>query len=100
MSLFQIAMFTIAGEHLTLRMRKMAFEAMLRQEMGWFDHPSNNTGALCSRLSADAAAIQGVSLDHLNKNNISHGPSSVNSPRYLSVILHVKSVLYPFSWLS
>jgi hypothetical protein len=28
--------------------------------MGWFDHPSNNTGALCSRLSADAAAIQGV----------------------------------------
>ena len=58
----QIAMFTVAGEHLTLRMRKMAFEAMLRQEMGWFDHPSNNTGALCSRLSADAAAIQGVSL--------------------------------------
>ena len=54
-------MFTVAGEHLTLRMRKMAFEAMLRQEMGWFDHPSNNTGALCSRLSADAAAIQGVS---------------------------------------
>jgi hypothetical protein len=40
----------------------MAFEAMLRQEMGWFDHPSNNTGALCSRLSADAAAIQGVSV--------------------------------------
>jgi hypothetical protein len=55
-------MFTVAGEHLTLRMRKMAFEAMLRQEMGWFDHPGNNTGALCSRLSADAAAIQGVSL--------------------------------------
>ncbi len=55
-------MFTVAGEHLTLRMRKMAFEAMLRQEMGWFDHPSNNTGALCSRLSADAAAIQGVSV--------------------------------------
>jgi ABC-type multidrug transport system fused ATPase/permease subunit len=53
-------MFTVAGEHLTLRMRKMAFEAMLRQEMGWFDHPTNNTGALCARLSADAAAIQGV----------------------------------------
>ena len=63
-------MFTVAGEHLTLRMRKLAFEAMLRQEMVWFDHPSNNTGALCSRLSADAAAIQGVSgiqRDHNKK---------------------------------
>ena len=55
-------MFTVAGEHLTLRMRKLAFAAMLRQEMGWFDEPNNNTGALCARLSADAAAIQGVSL--------------------------------------
>ena len=59
---FQVAMFTVAGEHLTLRMRKMAFAAMLKQEMGWFDQPNNNTGALCSRLSADAAAIQGVSV--------------------------------------
>jgi len=54
-------MFTVAGEHLTLRMRKMAFESMVRQEMGWFDQPANNTGALCARLSADAASIQGVS---------------------------------------
>ena len=58
-------MFTVAGEHLTLRMRKLAFAAMLKQEMGWFDHPKNNTGALCSRLSADAAAIQGVSSVYL-----------------------------------
>ena len=55
-------MFTVAGEHLTLRMRKLAFASMLKQEMAWFDNPKNNTGALCSRLSADAAAIQGVSL--------------------------------------
>ena len=53
-------MFATAGEHLTQRMRKLAFEAMLRQEMGWFDDPSNSTGALCSRLSADAGALQGV----------------------------------------
>ena len=56
----QVAMFTVAGEHLTMRMRKLAFAAMLKQEMGWFDQPKNNTGALCSRLSADAAAISGV----------------------------------------
>lgn len=59
-TVLQVAMFTVAGEHLTLRMRKMAFESMVRQEMGWFDQPTNNTGALCARLSADAAAIQGV----------------------------------------
>ena len=53
-------MFTIAGEHLTLRMRKLTFEAMLKQEIGWFDLPQNSTGALCARISSDAAAIQGV----------------------------------------
>ena len=61
-------MFSVAGERLTLRMRRLAFEAMLRQEIGWFDDPRNSTGALCARLSADAAAIQGVSRtldDHL-----------------------------------
>ncbi len=55
-------MFTTAGEHLTLRMRKLAFEAMLKQEIGWFDDPMNSTGALCARLSSDASAIQGVSV--------------------------------------
>ena len=54
-------MFSVAGERLTLRMRRLAFEAMLRQEVGWFDDPRNSTGALCARLSADSAAIQGVS---------------------------------------
>ena len=63
--LIQIAMFTVAGENLTLRMRKLAFAAMLKQEMGWFDQPNNNTGALCSRLSADASAIQGVKISYI-----------------------------------
>lgn len=34
---------------------------MLQQEIGWFDDPVNGIGALCSRLAADAAAVQGVS---------------------------------------
>ena len=55
-------MYATAGEHLTQRMRKLTFEAMLRQEMGWFDDPANSTGALCSRLSGDAGALQGVSF--------------------------------------
>ena len=47
-------MFSISGENLTNRLRKDAFGAMLRQEMGWYDKVENNTGALCARLSASA----------------------------------------------
>ena len=56
----QITMFAFAGEHLTQRMRRLAFTAMLRQEMGWYDQPENSVGALLSRLSADTGAIQGA----------------------------------------
>merc|ERR1712106_55546 len=53
-------MFGISGENLTSRMRKDAFEAMMKQEMGWFDLVENNTGSLCARLSGDAAKVQGA----------------------------------------
>ena len=43
-----------------MRLRGLIFETMLRQEVGWFDNPSNGTGALCSKLSTDAAAVQGA----------------------------------------
>ena len=29
-------------------------QAMLKQEMGWYDQEKNNTGALCARLSTSA----------------------------------------------
>lgn len=57
----QIWTYGIAGEYLTERIRANAFTAMLRQEIAWFDDKANGTGTLCSRLSADAAAVQGVS---------------------------------------
>ena len=53
-------MFSIAGENLTSRMRKDAFQAMLQQEMGWYDKVENNTGALCARLSGDCSKVQGA----------------------------------------
>jgi ATP-binding cassette subfamily B (MDR/TAP) protein 1 len=56
----QVTMFSIAGERLTQRMRRLAFAAMLRQEMGWYDQPENSVGSLLSRLSADSSAIQGA----------------------------------------
>ena len=43
-------MFGISGENLTLRLRREAFSAMLRQEMGWFDRKENSTGMLSDRI--------------------------------------------------
>jgi ATP-binding cassette subfamily B (MDR/TAP) protein 1 len=62
-------MFGIASERLTMRLRKMAFASMLRQEIGWFDRPENSTGSLCARLSSDAANIQGVKALLINSYN-------------------------------
>jgi len=52
-------MFSYSGSKLVERVRKLMFEAMLKQEMGWFDQEKNNTGALCARLSTSAEAISG-----------------------------------------
>ncbi|XP_041418444.1 ATP-binding cassette sub-family B member 5 isoform X2 [Xenopus laevis] len=51
-------MFGRSGEVLTMRVRQMAFKAMLRQEMSWFDDKKHNTGALTTRLATDASQIQ------------------------------------------
>jgi len=55
-------MFACSGEALTKRLRAKAFAAILRQEIAWFDQAENSTGALCTRLSNEASAIQGVSF--------------------------------------
>uniref|UniRef100_A0A1B0D290 Uncharacterized protein n=1 Tax=Phlebotomus papatasi TaxID=29031 RepID=A0A1B0D290_PHLPP len=56
----QIYTYGVAGEFLTERVRDWSFRAMLRQEIAWFDNKSNGVGALCSKLSTDAAAVQGA----------------------------------------
>ncbi|XP_053323209.1 ATP-binding cassette sub-family B member 5-like isoform X2 [Spea bombifrons] len=62
MSLFsyftQGFMFGRSGEVLTMRLRQMAFKAMLWQDISWFDDKKNNTGALTTRLATDASQIQ------------------------------------------
>lgn len=54
--------FGVAGEKLTKRIRLKTFEAMLHQEMGWYDKKENGVGALCAQLAGDAASVQGVSI--------------------------------------
>ncbi|XP_030604928.1 ATP-dependent translocase ABCB1 [Archocentrus centrarchus] len=49
-----------SGEVLTLKLRLGAFKSMMRQDLGWFDHPKNSVGALTTRLATDAAQVQGA----------------------------------------
>ena len=58
---FQNAMFGVASEKLTERIRNTAFESILRQDIAFFDVEQNSTGALTSNLSSDAQKVQGVS---------------------------------------
>ena len=43
-------------------MRALSFKAMLRQEISWYDEERNSTGALTTKLSHDAAQVQGVRI--------------------------------------
>lgn len=46
-----------SGEHLTMKLRRMLFESMLRQDMTFFDMPGRDPGSLGGMLSGDAEAI-------------------------------------------
>ncbi|CAF0844645.1 unnamed protein product [Rotaria sordida] len=50
--------FAISGSKLTQRIRSKAFACLLRQEVAYFDRPENSSGAICTRLSLDASAVQ------------------------------------------
>lgn len=53
-------LFSVAGEKLTMRIRSRVFMTMLKQEMAWYDQKEHGVGALCAKLSAEAAQVQGV----------------------------------------
>ena len=53
--------FGFSGENLTLRICSMAYAAILRQEVGFFDEErNNNVGTLTSILTLDATQIHGI----------------------------------------
>jgi ATP-binding cassette subfamily B (MDR/TAP) protein 1 len=53
----RVLCFEMAGERFTERLRALTFEAMLKQEIGFFDEDINSLGALTSRLAIDAANV-------------------------------------------
>nr|KAG5689387.1 hypothetical protein BaRGS_017671 [Batillaria attramentaria] len=52
--------FAKSGSALTARLRSMAFKAVLKQDMSFFDSAENQVGTLTTRLANDAALVQGA----------------------------------------
>ncbi|KAM3968188.1 ATP-dependent translocase ABCB1-like [Aphomia sociella] len=55
-----VFMYGIAGEHLTERLRLMMFQKLIQQEIAFYDDKNNSTGAVCAKLSGEAATVQGA----------------------------------------
>ncbi|CAN6336918.1 unnamed protein product [Urochloa humidicola] len=58
-------LFAIAGGKLIERIRALAFQSIVHQEVAWFDHPENSSGALSGRLSIDALNVRRLVGDNL-----------------------------------
>uniref|UniRef100_A0A672M1H4 ATP-binding cassette sub-family B member 5 n=1 Tax=Sinocyclocheilus grahami TaxID=75366 RepID=A0A672M1H4_SINGR len=62
---FQGFMFGKSGELLTMRLRCQAFNAMIRQEIAWFDDNNNAVGVLTTKLATDASLVKGAAGSRL-----------------------------------
>ncbi|KAK3234960.1 hypothetical protein CYMTET_54810 [Cymbomonas tetramitiformis] len=60
--------FGVVGERLTRKLRKTTYEALLKQEVAWFDEPENAAGILAGNLSEDVATVQALSGESLGRN--------------------------------
>uniref|UniRef100_H3G8G1 Multidrug resistance protein ABC superfamily n=1 Tax=Phytophthora ramorum TaxID=164328 RepID=H3G8G1_PHYRM len=59
--------FAVVSQKLVTRVRLSTFNAMLHQEIGWFDLDENSSGALVSRLATDSAVLQAMTSETLNR---------------------------------
>ncbi|KAG6958191.1 hypothetical protein JG688_00010619 [Phytophthora aleatoria] len=50
----------VASNRLVARIRVVAFGAVFRHEVGWFDFTENSSGALVSRLTSDPAVLHSM----------------------------------------
>ncbi|XP_072971431.1 ABC transporter B family member 19-like isoform X2 [Typha angustifolia] len=64
--LVQHYFFSITGENLITRVRRMMLAAILRNEVGWFDDEENNSCLLAARLSTDAADVKSAISERLS----------------------------------
>ncbi|XP_008784383.2 ABC transporter B family member 19 [Phoenix dactylifera] len=64
--LVQHYFFSIMGENLTTRVRRMMLAAILRNEVGWFDEDENNSSLLAARLATDAADVKSAIAERIS----------------------------------
>uniref|UniRef100_A0A0E0DF21 MDR-like ABC transporter n=1 Tax=Oryza meridionalis TaxID=40149 RepID=A0A0E0DF21_9ORYZ len=74
--LVQHYFFSIMGENLTTRVRRMMlavalfdqrlFSAILRNDVGWFDQEENNSSLVAARLSTDAADVKSAIAERIS----------------------------------
>ncbi|KAL3636599.1 ABC transporter B member 19 [Castilleja foliolosa] len=64
--LIQHYYFSIVGENLTTRVRRMMLAAILRNEVGWFDEEENNSSLLSARLATDAADVKSAIAERIS----------------------------------
>ncbi|XP_074654241.1 ATP-dependent translocase ABCB1-like [Tubulanus polymorphus] len=58
--------FGLSGERLTMRLRYMSFQSLLRQDMAYFDETRHSTGALTTRLATDASLVKNATGIRVN----------------------------------
>ncbi|CAD5165264.1 unnamed protein product [Musa acuminata subsp. malaccensis] len=64
--LVQHYFFSIMGENLTTRVRRMMLSAILRNEVGWFDEEENNSSLVAARLANDAADVKSAIAERIS----------------------------------
>ncbi|KAL8471565.1 hypothetical protein ACS0TY_028991 [Phlomoides rotata] len=64
--LIQHYFFSIMGENLTTRVRRMMLAAILRNEVAWFDEEENNSSLLAARLATDAADVKSAIAERIS----------------------------------
>lgn len=57
--------FSVAGCKLIQRIRSLCFQRVVYMEISWFDDPYHTSGAIGSRLAADASSLRGLVGDSL-----------------------------------
>ncbi|KAG1366428.1 ABC transporter B family member 19 [Cocos nucifera] len=64
--LVQHYFFSIVGENLTTRVRRMMLTAILRNEVGWFDEEENNSSLVAAHLATDAADVKSAIAERIS----------------------------------
>eukprot|EP00752_Nemacystus_decipiens_P011582 g10286.t1 len=60
--------FAVSGERMTRKLRNMAFRAMVRHDISWFDQEANAVGVLTARLESEASSAKKAT-----GSNVAHG---------------------------